>query len=92
MAIQMRLAMTIAARIRQGREVRGLVQEDLARQIDVSSMTVSRWERGVVTPSVGHCRKMARALVVSLDWLIDGRGEGPEEPISASESLDPTGT
>lgn len=33
------------------RERLGVTQEELARLVGVSSMTVSRWERGVAKPS-----------------------------------------
>lgn len=33
--------------LKQRREALGLTQEQLARELDVTTMSVSRWERGV---------------------------------------------
>ncbi len=37
--------------VRELRERLGLTQEDFAREVGVSMMTVSRWERGIARPT-----------------------------------------
>jgi len=37
----------------------------------VTVVVVSRWERGVHEPQLGHLRDLARVLGVSLDVLVD---------------------
>jgi transcriptional regulator with XRE-family HTH domain len=43
-----------AARISELREQLGLSQSDLARMLDCSAMTVSRWENGQLAPTAHH--------------------------------------
>jgi transcriptional regulator with XRE-family HTH domain len=43
-------ALTIGEQIRAWRLDAGLTQEELARDMKVSSITVSRWERNVFAP------------------------------------------
>lgn len=80
--------MTIGQRIRTCRHKACLSQQDLAEKVGVSLNMVSRWEHGV-EPGVKYCRALAAIFDVSLDWLIDGRGEGPS---AAAESPAATGT
>ena len=53
--------MNTAARIKQLRlEKLGLKQREFADKLGVQSITVSRWERGVTTPSDLHRVLLAR--------------------------------
>lgn len=47
----------------------GLTQRELADAAGVNSITVSRWERGVVEPGVYQFRGLADALGVDVDDL-----------------------
>ena len=68
---------TIAARLKHAREVvRDLTQDQLAVLADVSQSTIGNIEAGT-RQGKGSLIKIAKALRVSLDWLIDG--EGPME-------------
>ena len=53
------------------REAVGLSQEDLARLIDVSVSTISRWERGLAEPTmtVYQMKAFCSAVNKSLDDL-----------------------
>jgi transcriptional regulator with XRE-family HTH domain len=69
---------TFAARLRRARIEKGLSQERLARLADVSSITVSRIERGIAVPTVETAQRLARALGVSIAWLL-GEDEGANQ-------------
>jgi putative transcription factor len=53
-------------RIRQGRESRGLTQEELADQLNEKASLIRKLERGDVLPSDSVQRKLEKALDVSL--------------------------
>jgi len=53
---------TIGQRIRRAREDRYYTQEQLARDMNVSSQTVSRWERDLLKPQAEHRRRLAKRL------------------------------
>ena len=44
-------------------------QEDLAEMLDVSTVTISRWENNINTPNANMLRKIARVLNTSVDSL-----------------------
>lgn len=50
----------------------GLSQADLERITGIDANTFSRYERGVVTPSVEVAQTIARALGVTVDELLNG--------------------
>ena len=51
-----------------------ITQRQLAKQVGTSQANLSRWEKGIVEPSVLECWKLADFFNVSLDYLI-GREE-----------------
>jgi len=66
---------TIAIRLRHAREVvRHLTQDQLAVLADVSQSTVGNIESGT-RQGKASLIKIAKALRVSQDWLIDGVGD-----------------
>lgn len=73
------------AGIRRARDARGLTQGQLAARVGLSSgIAVSRWERGVTTPSTAHLVEVARVLGTTIDAL--GGGHAPEPSAPAGES------
>jgi len=58
---------------------------ELARAVGVDTKTVYRWEHDKAEPGSSQIDPLARALGVSIIWLLTGEGEGPIE-------LQPTGT
>ena len=50
----------------------------MARQLGVSSATVSRWMRGVSVPALGMLRAWATITDVDFDWLRTGRVPGQQ--------------
>ena len=61
------------AAIRQLREERKMTQLDLARQLSVSSKTVSKWETGKGLPDITLLEPLARALGISVPELMNGQ-------------------
>lgn len=59
-------------KIRQARERKKLTQAQLAARVGVDSMTVSRWERGVFSPTGRHLLALARALDATPEDLLEG--------------------
>lgn len=67
----------------QLRKSKGMSQEELAEQLEVSRQTLSKWETGESLPDIEKCTKLADLFEVSLDDLvnyespIDGFGVPP---------------
>jgi len=58
--------------IRAARKEAAFSQEKLAEKADLSTVFISRIERGVESPSVDNLVKIARALEVGVRDLVDG--------------------
>lgn len=54
-------------RIKELRNLRGLTQEQLAEQCNVSTTSLSRWESGQRRPNIKNQQKLADILCVSID-------------------------
>lgn len=70
---------TFGSRLRSLREARGWTQERLGFELEVTSVTVSKWETGRIEPNLAHLEQFLRVFAkdgVSLDWLIGGKGAG----------------
>ena len=62
----------IGRRIRAARLALNLTQEKLSEQVDVSASFIGHIERAEKVPSVETMVRLARALNVSLDYMICG--------------------
>jgi len=60
----------IGARIKAAREKAGMTQEDLAAAVEMSPTPISVIERGVKPPKLATLVKIANALKVSSDMLL----------------------
>jgi transcriptional regulator with XRE-family HTH domain len=60
----------IGQRIIQAREAKGWTQAELARRTGQQQVTVYRHERGIVRPSFAAALKYAKALGMSLEYLL----------------------
>ncbi|MDE7301015.1 MAG: helix-turn-helix transcriptional regulator [Clostridia bacterium] len=56
------------------RQEKSLSQHQLAKLIGTSQSNLSRWEQGIVVPSILECWKLADFFGVSVDFLC-GRSE-----------------
>ena len=62
----------LASNIKKLREAKGLSQEKLARLADVANNTLIKMESGEnQNPTLNSLKKVAKALVVSVDDLIN---------------------
>src|SRR5947209_215790 len=71
-------------RIREVRRARGLTLDDVARRCDpaTTAQTIGRLETGTRTVSIGWLNRIARALGVEAQDLVDG-GDGGDLPVAA---------
>jgi Zn-dependent peptidase ImmA (M78 family)/DNA-binding XRE family transcriptional regulator len=79
--------MTNVNLIRVYREHAELSQEQLGERIGVTRQTIATWEKGGRTPSVAQITKIARALEVPADLLLELPEDKEEEYLSTSAGL-----
>ena len=60
----------MGGRLRIARRSVGLTQKQLAEALEVESITVSRWERGVTTPSLPRLRRIAEITETTVSDLV----------------------
>ena len=56
--------------IKRARIVAGLRQVDLAKLMGVSTVAVSKWEKGITLPNVTRIKKLATVLNTTAEALI----------------------
>ena len=59
-----------AKRLKDARLAKGLTQGRLTQMCDLPSNAITKYETGVVTPSVESLKKLAEALEVSTDYFV----------------------
>lgn len=70
------MMINIADRITEERNRLGISKAELARRLRVTSATVGQWEAGEIkTISGENLLALAKALRVTPDWLLKGRGQ-----------------
>jgi transcriptional regulator with XRE-family HTH domain len=69
-------------RIREARASKGWKQRELASEVEVEPITVSRWERGATTPDLDVLRLVAEATGKPLSYFVaDDAGPGTTDPM-----------
>lgn len=63
--------MSIGEKIIKLRKERGYSQEDLAREIEVSRQSISKWELNESSPDAENLLKLSKLFAVSIDYLLD---------------------
>ncbi|WP_122789409.1 helix-turn-helix transcriptional regulator [Intestinibacillus sp. Marseille-P6563] len=58
-------------RIKALRELRGLSQGDIAKEVNVSQSCVAKWESGGVYPRAQLLPKLAKSLGCTIDQLFE---------------------
>lgn len=53
------------------RKEKGITQAELAEKLDVSRQSISNWEVGSITPSIGRLKALSDLYNVPLDYLLD---------------------
>lgn len=62
--------MTIGSRIRELRKEKRLTQTDLAKLINVSQQTITKWENDSAEPSGGAIKSLSNVLNTSADYIL----------------------
>lgn len=57
-------------RLKELRKAKKLSTEKLGKELNVSNSTITRWENGVIVPSIDHLYNIAKFFDVSADYLI----------------------
>ena len=73
--IRLVIDMNIGTRIMNLRREKRLTQVDLAELLDISYMTVRRWETGKSTPTLGQIERMTEIFNVPAQYLIGLRDD-----------------
>jgi len=60
----------VGARLRIARRSAGMTQKQLADRLGVEPITVSRWERGVTTPSIPRLQRIAELTETTVSDLV----------------------
>lgn len=61
---------TIGNNIRKSREKLGMSQKNLAELLNVTSPSLSNWERGKRLPDIENLIQLCKILKVSSDWIL----------------------
>ena len=69
-------SMTMGQRLSAQRKLKGMSQEALAEQLNVSRQAVSKWESDAAVPELDKLIALARIFCVSVGWLL-GTEEEP---------------
>ena len=69
------------------RKEKTLTQTELAKRLNISNRTVSKWENGDGYPDITMLPELASALGVSVDELLQGERKREEEASEAAEAI-----
>jgi transcriptional regulator with XRE-family HTH domain len=78
---------TFGDRLAAARSAAGMSQKELAKRLGIRVASLRGWEDDVAEPRANRLSMIAGLLNVSVMWLINGEGEGPDAPLD-SPSLD----
>ena len=67
--------MTLGKQISHLRAAKGLSQEDLANDLQVSRQSISKWETDTSVPELDKLLKLSEVFGVTLDELVKGPAE-----------------
>ena len=81
---------TIGGFIAALRKANGMTQKDLAKQLNVSDKTVSRWERDDGAPDLAVIPVIAEIFNVTCDELLRGERKSPTERAETTEETEST--
>ena len=62
-------------KLKELRKKKGLTQEDLASELNVSRQAITKWESGDGATDIDNLRNIALFFHVSVDYLIDNKAE-----------------
>ena len=70
---------TFADKVKEARETLGMSQGVLAEKVDVSQRSITAYETGASSPRGTTARKLAHALNISLDYLLNDENRRPQK-------------
>ena len=76
--------MELKEKLSRLRRKQGWTQDRLAREMEVTRQTVSKWERGVIAPTAEKLIVLSRLYGVPLDELVNGEPQCGETPATAA--------
>ncbi|EBU7767828.1 hypothetical protein DK750_23935 [Salmonella enterica subsp. enterica serovar Rovaniemi] len=76
---------SIGRRIQARRKEMGMVQSQLARQLNVTSSAVSLWERGLSAPAGKNLQLLASILECDTGWLLTGKGDNSPSTLQRNQ-------
>lgn len=65
----------LSENLKAARVKNGYTQQELADKVHEHRVNIAKYESGTGVPSVAVLVRLADALYVSLDWLLDRKGE-----------------
>lgn len=65
---------TFGQKLRKAREDNEISQQEAAKRVGVSQQNLSKYERGLLEPSIETIGKLCDLYFVSADWLIGTKG------------------
>jgi transcriptional regulator with XRE-family HTH domain len=71
--------MDIAANIKRLREQQGLIQKQVAAELEIGYSNYNKMENGMREPSVGELQKLAKLFSITIDELINPEKITPKE-------------
>lgn len=76
--------MELNERLKKARNAVGLTQKAVAEHFGIQRVSVTQWELGETRPDQDKFGSLAALYGVSLDWLMEERGEGPADGAKAT--------
>ena len=70
------------------RKARGLTQQELAREVNYSDKSISKWELGYALPSVDILKDLSAFFGVSIDYLVSEQSPEDLEKVAKAEQED----
>lgn len=77
----------IGKHIKKARKAKGLSQEQLAEQLNVTRQAVSNWECGKTQPDIQTLQKLSEVLEVPVEELIYGAASEKEVSMDIANSV-----
>ena len=78
--------MNISDKIRTLRKSKGMSQEELAGQVNISRQAVSRWENGTALPDADNIVQLSKLFGVTTDYLLMDSYESDEDSPKIKEN------
>lgn len=79
----------INERVRDLRISLGMNQQEFATQLDVATMTISRWEKGITDINLKAINKIINTFGINREWLVNGIGELDVKDKNQNQSSNP---